>query len=67
MDRGTWQVTVHRVAESDPTEMIYHAHNLSFFLSLSLSLSPYPLPPSFRLFPSLSFFHLGAISFFFPL
>ena len=26
MDRGTWRTTVHRIAESDTTEVAYHTH-----------------------------------------
>ena len=28
MDRGAWWATVHRITESDTTEVIYHAHML---------------------------------------
>ena len=26
MDRGTWRATVHRITESDTTEVVYHTH-----------------------------------------
>ena len=40
MVRGAWQAIVHRVAELDTTEAIYHAHkhNISVFLQLSLAV-----------------------------
>ena len=40
MVRGVWQAIVHRVAELDTTEAIYHAHkhNISVFLQLSLAV-----------------------------
>ena len=42
MDRGTWQVTVHGVAESDTTEHIYSEYMLKCifpFVKIQFSLS----------------------------
>ena len=38
MDRGAWGATVHRVAESDMTEVIYYAHMNTFKLYLNKQL-----------------------------
>ena len=37
MGRGAWQVTVHTVAESNMTEVTYHAHTESLLDSQQLN------------------------------
>ena len=36
MDRGAWQATVHRIAESDTTEVTEHAHMQTISSLLSI-------------------------------
>ena len=42
MDRGAWQATVHRVAESDMTEYTHTVSSQTLSTSLQITIPPFP-------------------------
>ena len=43
MDRGAWQATVHRVAESGTTEVTEVTHNIKFIVSAKVIIMYFPM------------------------